>query len=83
MRTSHTLLLRLRYDPACDFNLVSVDYLSRGAPADRAMVQGPDIISLDTEYFTITGYDEPVCIPYHRIRAIHYGDRCIWQRLGS
>ena len=80
MRTSHILLLRIRYDPACDFSRVSVEYVSRGAPADRGVVQGPDIISLDAEYFTVPGHDDPVCIPYHRIRAIQYDGRCIWRK---
>ena len=80
MRTSHQLLLRLWHDPAYDFSRVMVEYISRGAPGDRMVVHGPEITSLGAEYFEIFRPEEPVCIPYHRIRTIFYQEKIFWRR---
>ena len=47
MRTSHALLLRLRHDPQFEFCRRSVEYLDRGAPGDRSVVQGDQILRLE------------------------------------
>lgn len=80
MRTSHKLLLRLRYDPAYDFSQVTLAYVSRGAAGNLATVHGPDIIRLSAEYFEVSRPEEPVCIPYHRIRTILYQGKIFWRR---
>lgn len=80
MRTSHKLLLRLWHDPAYNFSQVTVEYVSRGAPGDRMVAQGPEIIRLDAEYFEIFRQEGPVCIPYHRIITIIYQDKIFWSR---
>ncbi len=80
MRTSHQLLLRLWYDPQYDFSQVTIEYVSRGAPDDRMVIPGPEVIHLDAEYFEISRPEGTVCIPYHRIRTIFYQGEVFWRR---
>ncbi len=80
MRTSHRLLLRLYHDPACDFALVSLTYVNRGAPGDVSSVDGGQIRGLDAYYFEVDAGDRITCIPYHRLTEIRYGDRVVWSR---
>jgi uncharacterized protein (UPF0248 family) len=82
MRTSHALLLRFRHDPQFDFNLVSVEYLNRGAPGDRSGISGEEILKLEPGWMEVASPAGTVCIPYHRIRRILYEGNTMWE-LGS
>lgn len=78
MRTSHTILLRLRHDPQYDFSRASVEYVNRGAPGDRSTVQGDRILKLEQGGMEIQSEVGSTFIPYHRIRRISYGDETMW-----
>jgi uncharacterized protein (UPF0248 family) len=80
MRTSHRLLLRLYHDPAYDFRRVTVWYVSRGAPGDRATVEGEQILHLDRDYLETATEGRITAIPYHRILRILYDGRVVWDR---
>jgi uncharacterized protein (UPF0248 family) len=80
VRTSHRVLLRLRHDPAYDFSKISVTYVSRGAPQDRAETAGGCIAALDRDYFEVESDGRTTCIPYHRVIAIRYRGRIVWDR---
>jgi uncharacterized protein (UPF0248 family) len=83
VRTSHKILLRLFHDPACDFGHVSVTYINRGAPNDRSVVEGPDIVLLDRDYLEAVSGEGIRPVPYHRITEIRYRGRVIWDREGG
>lgn len=69
MLTSRAHLLRLRHDPALDFNLAEVEYVDRGAPGDLSRISGDKIIKLEQGWMQIAAVDGVKFIPFHRIRA--------------
>jgi uncharacterized protein (UPF0248 family) len=79
MRTSHALLLRLFHDPHFDFKRVSVEYLNRGAPSNRSVIIGEDILQLEQGWMEVASQTGTVCIPYHRIRRILYEGETMWE----
>ncbi|NYT06395.1 MAG: DUF504 domain-containing protein [Methanomicrobiales archaeon] len=84
MRTSHKVLLRLYHDPQFRFGDVGVRYIDRGAPGDESCVSGEEIAALDRDYFEVTSPDMPggrKPVPYHRILAISYQGRVVWDRM--
>lgn len=71
MLTSHRLLQQYWHDERYDPGQVRVWYIDRGAPDDRSVADGPDII-LEPYYLTIrTPFGEKP-VPYHRILLITY-----------
>ncbi len=81
MRTSHAILLRLYHDPQYDFSNVSVEYVNRGAPGDRSLVQGDHILKLEQGGMEIESVIGAVFIPYHRIRRITYDGKIMWEKI--
>lgn len=81
MRTSHAILLRLYHDPQYDFSRVSVEYVNRGAPGDRSVVQGDRILKLEQGGMEIESVLGAVFIPYHRIRRITYDGKIMWEKV--
>jgi uncharacterized protein len=80
MRTSHALLLRLFHDPQYKFGKVSVEYLDRGAPGDRSLIQGDKIIHLEHGIMEIESKMKTKFIPMHRIRRIAYDGEIMWEK---
>jgi len=80
MRTSRTILLRLRYDPQFDFDRSSVEYVDRGAPGDRSTVQGDRILGLEQGGMEIESDNKTKFIPFHRIRRIAYDGKILWEK---
>ena len=80
MRTSHALLLRLRYDPRFEFSKIRVEFINRGAPGDKSEIQGDIIIKLDGFGMEIESEQGSTLIPYHRIRRITYEGRTMWEK---
>lgn len=79
MRTSHAIILRLRHDPQYDFSKVSIEYVNRGAPNDRSIVQGDGISKLEKGGMEIESKKGSTFIPYHRIRRIAYDGETMWE----
>ncbi|NLM81148.1 MAG: DUF504 domain-containing protein [Candidatus Methanoculleus thermohydrogenotrophicum] len=82
VRTSHRLLLRYYHDPGYDFSRVRIEYVDRGAPEDRSVVQGDRILALDAWYLEVDAGGRVTCIPYHRILRILYDGEVTWERGG-
>ena len=80
MRTSHALLLRLRYDPRFEFGKIRVEFINRGAPGDKSEIQGDNIIKLEGFGMEIESKQGSTLIPYHRIRRITYEGRTMWKK---
>lgn len=80
MRTSHALLLRLRYDPRFEFSKIRVEFINRGAPDDRSEIQGDSIIKLEAFGMEIESKQGSTLIPYHRIRHITYEGSTMWMK---
>lgn len=58
------VLNRLRWTDGLEGVMIS--YLHRGAPGDRMMIRGEDVLELERSFF-VTADSK---IPYHRIRLI-------------
>ena len=80
MRTSHTLLLRLRYDPRFEFSKIRVEFINRGAAGDRSEIHGDSIIKLEAFGMEIESEQGSTLIPYHRIRRITYKGSTMWMK---
>ncbi len=80
MRTSHALLLRLRHDPQFEFSKIRVEFINRGAPGDRSVIQGDRIIKLEGFGMEIESKQGSTLIPYHRIRRITYEGSTLWKK---
>ena len=80
MLTSRAHLLRLRHDPALDFNLAEVEYVDRGAPGDLSRISGDKIIKLEHGWMQIAAVDGVKFIPFHRIRRIIYRGSVVWEK---
>jgi hypothetical protein len=80
MRTSHELLLKLKYDPRYIFGEVEVFFVDRGAPGDMSHIGGQEIRALDSYYFEIETEQGVKYIPYHRLRRIRYSGETVWER---
>jgi len=80
MLTSHELLLKFWHDSRYVFSEVQVEYVDRGAPGDRSLVRGKDIVNLDIYYFEVASEHGLNYIPYHRLRKLVYFSNTIWER---
>lgn len=83
MRTTHRILLRIWYDPECDFSKVVIGYLNRGARDNCSIIHGTEVTRLENRYIVLkrdSGFVEEVYIPYHRIWWITYDNRIVWAR---
>jgi len=80
MLTSHELLLKFWHDSRYVFSEVQVEYVDRGAPGDRSLVRGKDIVNLDIYYFEVASEHGLKYIPYHRLRKLVYFSNTIWER---
>ena len=80
MRTSHALLLRLRHDPQFKFSLASIEYIDRGAPGDRSIINGDQILNMEHGGMEIKSGLTNKFIPFHRIRRIIYNGKIMWDK---
>lgn len=57
-----------------------VHYVHRGAPGDRAVIEGADILELGRSFITLRTPEGEGQIPYHRVFRIDRGQETIWER---
>lgn len=55
-----------------DLKNCTVYYIHRGAPGNIRTIAGSEIKSIDRAFLVISGYEEDVYIPYHRIVKIEF-----------
>jgi len=58
----------------------SVTILHRGAPEDRKIIDGVDIIELKKSYFTYQTRGKESTIPLHRVLEIKVNGKTSWKR---
>jgi uncharacterized protein (UPF0248 family) len=68
------LLNELRWTK--DFSKVAVWYLHRGAPQNKKMISGRDIVSIEKSSFST----QTSSIPFHRILLITYDAQVVFNR---
>ena len=69
-----SILNRLKWDPAFDFNLVEVLYIDRPKRISRFF--GSDIEDIGHKFI----YLGSVAIPVHRVVEIRYDGKAIWRK---
>lgn len=65
-----------------DFQGAKVTILHRGAPSDRRVIAGSDILELGRGFMRVVSPEGEVEIPYHRILRIEAGGRVLWEKRG-
>ena len=59
-----------------------VTILHRGAPNDKRVIGGKDILELGRGFMRVVSPEGEVEIPYHRILRIEAGGRVLWEKRG-
>lgn len=72
------VLNKLKWHPDFDLNEAEITIIHRGAPRDRLVIQGEDVIELGSGFMKVNRKDKEVKIPYHRIVKIVSGDKVVW-----
>jgi uncharacterized protein (UPF0248 family) len=63
-----------------NLNKARVTILHRGAPNDRRLIAGEDILKLGRGFMRVRSPEGEVEIPYHRVLRIEVGGRTLWER---
>jgi uncharacterized protein (UPF0248 family) len=73
---------KLKWSGAKQLRNVKVTILHRGAPNDRRVVDGEDILELERGFMRVVSPEGEAEIPYHRILQIESGGRVVWKKRG-
>ncbi|MEW6593112.1 MAG: DUF504 domain-containing protein [Candidatus Hadarchaeota archaeon] len=65
-----------------DLKAARVTIIHRGAPSDRKLIAGRDILELGRGFMRVFSEGEEVEIPYHRIILIEAGERVRYKKRG-
>lgn len=65
-----------------DLQSVKVTILHRGAPSDKRVIEGREILELGKGFMSVVSPEGEVEIPYHRILRIDSGGRVFWEKRG-
>lgn len=76
------VLNRLKWGGTNRLQSANVIILHRGAPNDRRVIDGTEIIELGSGFMRVVAPEGEVEIPYHRILQIEVGGRVIWKKRG-
>ena len=60
-----------------DLDELTIEYISRGSPGDRARFHGHEILHIGRSFVELS---EGTMIPFHRMTGIFKGDELIWSR---
>lgn len=74
------VLNKLKWGGGDELQSARVTILHRGAPNDKRVIEGKDILELGRGFMSIAGPEGEVEIPYHRIQRIKVRGRILWQR---
>lgn len=59
-----------------------VTILHRGAPDDKRVIEGNDILELGRGFIRVASAEGEVDIPYHRILRIEAQGQILWEKWG-
>jgi len=76
------VLNKLKWGGANELRSAKVTILHRGAPNDRRVVAGEEILELGRGFMRVVSLEGEVKIPYHRILQIEVGGRVVWKKRG-
>ena len=73
-------LNKLKWGVGGGLRLAKVTILHRGAPGDRRVIGGEEILELGRGFMRVSSPEGEVEIPYHRVLRIEAGEQVIWKR---
>jgi uncharacterized protein (UPF0248 family) len=79
---AHEVLNKLKWGGVDELPGAKVTILHRGAPRDRRVINGTEILELGRGFMRVVSPEGEVEIPYHRILQIEAGGRLVWKKQG-
>lgn len=73
------VLNKLKWHPEFDLDNAEVTIVHRGAPRDKRVIEGKNILDLGSGFMLVKRRVKEVRIPYHRILKIEIPDKVVWQ----
>ncbi len=77
------MLNRLKWGGEAELQGAKVTILHRGAPNDKRVIEGSDILELGRGFMRVASPEGEVEIPYHRILQIGARDEILWRKTGT
>jgi uncharacterized protein (UPF0248 family) len=77
------ILNKLKWGGKGELGEARVTILHRGAPSDRRVIKGTDILELGRGFMRVVSPEGEVEIPYHRVLEVEAGGRLLWRRRGE
>ncbi|MFH1821810.1 MAG: RNA repair domain-containing protein [Methanobacteriota archaeon] len=75
------VLNKLKWGGKNQLGSVRVTIIHRGAPGDRRVVKGDEILELGHGFMRVMSPDGEVYIPYHRVTRIEIGGRSRYEKV--
>lgn len=76
------MLSKLKWDPSFRLEDAEVAILHRGAPGERRVFKGGDILELGRGFMRVATPEGEASIPYHRILRIEARGQVLWEKRG-
>lgn len=76
------ILNQLKWGGRGDFDDARVTILHRGAPGDKRIIVGSDVLDVGRGFMRVASPDGVVEIPYHRIIRIEAGGQIKFRKRG-
>lgn len=74
------VLNKLKWGGVDELSGAKVTILHRGAPNDRRVINGTEILELGRGFMRVVSPEGEVEIPYHRVLQIETGGRVVWKK---
>lgn len=70
----------LKWHPKRRLGDAEITILHRGAPGDRRVIRGNEVLELGRGFMRVTSREGEVEIPYHRVLRIEVRGEVLWQK---
>ena len=74
------MLNKLKWGGEDELQIAKVTILHRGAPNDKRVIEGSDILELGRGFMHVASPEGEVEIPYHRILRIEARGEILWRK---
>ncbi len=74
------MLNKLKWSGEVELQSAKITILHRGAPNDKRVIEGSDILELGRGFMHVASPEGEVEIPYHRILRIEARGRVLWEK---
>lgn len=74
------VLNKLKWGGRDELGGAEITIIHRGAPGDRRVIKGAEVIELGHGFMLVTSPDGEVYIPYHRITKIQSGGKVRYEK---